>query len=87
MSDTLSTIIPPPWANAVLLLSDQTVIWGHGIGAKGVVCAELCFNTAMTGYQEVLSDPSYAEQMIVFTTSHVGNVGSNQLDHEHHKPY
>jgi carbamoyl-phosphate synthase small subunit len=75
MSDTLSTTVAPTWANAVLLLSDRTVIWGRGVGAQGIVCAELCFNTAMTGYQEVLSDPSYAEQMIVFTASHVGNVG------------
>ena len=71
---------------AVLLLEDGTELWGHGVGAQGLTIGELCFNTALTGYQEVMTDPSYAEQIITFTTPHIGNVGVNSLDAEHPRP-
>ncbi len=65
-----------------LVLADGTVIWGQGLGAPGHHVGELCFNTAMTGYQEILTDPSYAAQIIVFTFPHIGNVGVNTEDME-----
>jgi carbamoyl-phosphate synthase small subunit len=80
-------IAPPPHANACLLLADGTVFFGEGIGAKGVTIGEICFNTAMTGYQEVLTDPSYAGQVITFTFPHIGNVGCNSEDIEATRPY
>ncbi|WP_031235468.1 glutamine-hydrolyzing carbamoyl-phosphate synthase small subunit [Asticcacaulis sp. AC402] len=67
---------------AVLVLSDGTVYQGVGCGATGEVLGEVCFNTAMTGYQEILTDPSYMEQIIAFTFPHVGNVGVNAEDVE-----
>lgn len=77
---------PEPWgetaATAVLVFADGTVIEGRGIGATGQAVGEVCFNTAMTGYQEVLTDPSYAGQIITFTFPHIGNVGTNQDDTE-----
>jgi carbamoyl-phosphate synthase small subunit len=63
-------------------LADGTIFWGHGWGATGVAAGELCFNTAMTGYQEILTDPSYAGQIITFTFPHIGNVGANAEDIE-----
>ncbi|HEX5007631.1 MAG TPA: glutamine-hydrolyzing carbamoyl-phosphate synthase small subunit [Hyphomonadaceae bacterium] len=63
-------------------LEDGTIFWGHGWGATGVAAGELCFNTAMTGYQEILTDPSYAEQIVLFTFPHIGNVGANPDDQE-----
>ena len=68
--------------NASLVLEDGTVFSGFGIGATGQVFGELCFNTSMTGYQEILSDPSYAGQIITFTFPHIGNVGTNAADWE-----
>ncbi len=68
--------------NAVLVLGDGTVMRGAGLGAFGEAGAELCFNTAMTGYQEILTDPSYAGQIITFTFPHIGNVGVNDDDME-----
>ena len=68
--------------NACIVLPDGTLYEGYGYGAKGTVTAELCFNTAMTGYQEIISDPSYADQIIVFTFPHIGNVGVNLEDNE-----
>ncbi len=65
-----------------LVLADGTVIRGHGLGAIGSAVGEICFNTAMTGYQEILTDPSYAGQIITFTFPHVGNVGANRDDVE-----
>ncbi|MCU0892039.1 MAG: carbamoyl phosphate synthase small subunit, partial [Sandarakinorhabdus sp.] len=59
--------VQPQGATGVLVLADGSVIWGHGFGAEGVAVGEVCFNTAMTGYQEVMSDPSYAGQIITFT--------------------
>ena len=68
--------------NALLLTEDATAIFGLGFGAKGKKLGELCFNTAMSGYQEILSDPSYAGQIINFTCPHIGNVGCNPDDME-----
>ena len=67
---------------ALLVLADGTVLEGFGLGATGVQAGEVCFNTAMTGYQEVLTDPSYAGQIITFTFPHIGNVGVNDEDIE-----
>jgi carbamoyl-phosphate synthase small subunit len=64
------------------VLADGTVVRGHGIGAAGTAVGEVCFNTAMTGYQEILTDPSYAGQIVTFTFPHVGNVGANDEDTE-----
>ncbi|MEO0607818.1 MAG: glutamine-hydrolyzing carbamoyl-phosphate synthase small subunit [Pseudomonadota bacterium] len=69
-------------ASGAIALADGTVFLGVGVGAVGTAVGELCFNTAMTGYQEILTDPSYAEQVILFTFPHVGNVGANPEDHE-----
>ena len=71
-----------PRPTALLVLADGTVIEGHGIGAEGEAVGEVCFNTAMTGYQEILTDPSYAGQIITFTFPHIGNVGVNDEDIE-----
>src|SRR5215208_338806 len=71
-----------PRATAVLVLQDGTVLEGFGIGAVGEATGEVCFNTAMTGYQEILTDPSYAGQIITFTFPHIGNVGTNEEDIE-----
>jgi carbamoyl-phosphate synthase small subunit len=72
----------PPDCNAALVLADGTVFWGSGIGTPGAAIGEVCFNTAMTGYQEILTDPSYAAQIITFTFPHIGNVGTNPEDIE-----
>jgi carbamoyl-phosphate synthase small subunit len=72
----------PPHADAALVLADGTVLWGRGIGAAGMSVGEVVFNTAMTGYQETLTDPSYAGQIITFTFPHIGNVGANAEDIE-----
>ena len=76
----------PDWADqaptALLVLADGTVIEGQGAGATGIAVGEVCFNTAMTGYQEILTDPSYAGQIITFTFPHIGNVGTNNEDME-----
>jgi len=71
-----------PRVTALLVLADGTVIEGLGLGAEGEAVGEVCFNTAMTGYQEVLTDPSYAGQIVTFTFPHVGNVGTNDDDIE-----
>jgi carbamoyl-phosphate synthase small subunit len=71
-----------PTATALLVLADGTVIEGVGLGAVGDAAGEVCFNTAMTGYQEILTDPSYAGQIITFTFPHIGNVGVNDDDIE-----
>ena len=80
------TPTPSSGATAALMLADGTVYWGTGIGAVGIAVGEVCFNTAMTGYQEILTDPSYAAQIITFTFPHVGNVGTNEEDVETLKP-
>ena len=71
-----------PRATALLVLADGTVLEGFGIGATAESDGEVCFNTAMTGYQEILTDPSYAGQIITFTFPHIGNVGTNEDDIE-----
>ncbi len=75
-----------PWTSkkptAVLVLGDGTVIEGIGVGATGKVTAEVCFNTALTGYQEILTDPSYLGQIVTFTFPHIGNIGTNDEDVE-----
>ena len=80
------TTAPAPWAEwratALLVLADGTIIEGVGIGATGEGRGELCFNTAMTGYEEILTDPSYSGQIITFTFPHIGNVGVNDEDVE-----
>ena len=67
---------------ACLALADGTIFYGKGFGATGETQAELCFNTAMTGYQEIMTDPSYAGQIVTFTFPHIGNVGVNAEDDE-----
>ncbi len=71
-----------PRPTALLVLADGTVLEGQGIGAEGQATGEVCFNTSMTGYQEILTDPSYAGQIITFTFPHIGNVGTNEDDIE-----
>src|SRR5437660_3790973 len=73
---------PDHQPTALLLLADGTVLEGFGLGAEGHAVGEVCFNTAMTGYQEILTDPSYAGQIITFTFPHIGNVGTNDDDIE-----
>ncbi len=83
MSDHAQALTPPtPDATAALVLADGAVFWGKGFGAVGDAVGEVCFNTAMTGYQEILTDPSYAGQIITFTFPHIGNVGANAADIE-----
>ena len=72
---------------ACLALSDGTVFYGEGFGSTGRKTAELCFNTSMTGYQEILTDPSYAGQIVTFTFPHIGNVGVNLEDNEANMPF
>jgi carbamoyl-phosphate synthase small subunit len=83
VSDSDDTL---PWqepiATALLVLADGTVLEGYGLGAYGEALGEVCFNTAMTGYQEILTDPSYSGQIITFTFPHIGNVGTNDEDTE-----
>ena len=75
-----------PAKNALLLLDCGTVFYGYGFGAEIESVGELCFNTSMTGYQEIMTDPSYAGQIINFTFPHIGNVGTNPADMETDKP-
>jgi carbamoyl-phosphate synthase small subunit len=87
MADAASSHAPrpapqPEGATGVLVLADGYIAWGRGFGAIGDAVGELCFNTAMTGYQEVMTDPSYAGQIVTFTFPHVGNVGVNDEDLE-----
>jgi carbamoyl-phosphate synthase small subunit len=72
----------PNGATGVLVLADGTCVWGKGFGAAGSSVGEVCFNTAITGYQEVMTDPSYAAQIVTFTFPHIGNVGCNAEDYE-----
>ncbi len=86
MSDSKGTTAPQPWVEAPttarLVLADGSVIVGTGLGATGSAVGEVCFNTAITGYQEILTDPSYAGQIVCFTFPHIGNVGTNTEDTE-----
>ncbi len=78
----LASSSAPKGATGVLVLADGTIVWGKGFGATGAAVGEVCFNTAMTGYQEVMTDPSYAAQIVTFTFPHIGNVGTNDEDFE-----
>lgn len=78
--------VAPEKCTGVLVLADGTVFKGRGLGAAGVAVGEVCFNTSMTGYQEILTDPSYAGQIITFTFPHIGNVGTNGEDVEADRP-
>lgn len=77
----------PEGATGVLVLASGEVIWGRGFGAEGHAAGEVCFHTAMTGYQEIMTDPSFAGQMICFTFPHIGNVGANPDDVEADNPH
>ncbi|HBT43013.1 MAG TPA: carbamoyl phosphate synthase small subunit [Rhodospirillaceae bacterium] len=79
---TTTVAAQPPNANAALVLASGDVFWGRGAGAPGASVGEVCFNTSITGYQEILTDPSYAGQVITFTFPHIGNVGANPEDME-----
>jgi carbamoyl-phosphate synthase small subunit len=74
--------ISPSRPTAALVLADGAVFWGRGVGAAGTRVGEVCFNTSMTGYQEIMTDPSYAGQIVTFTFPHIGNVGANREDIE-----
>jgi carbamoyl-phosphate synthase small subunit len=82
MASAASRPAQPKDATGVLVLADGSVIWGRGFGVTGDAVGEVCFNTAMTGYQEVMTDPSYAAQIVTFTFPHIGNVGANPEDIE-----
>jgi len=91
MSEAETKMMPqhtsrPPGVNAAIVLDDGNVFWGHGAGIEGVAVGEVCFNTSLTGYQEILTDPSYAGQIITFTFPHIGNVGTNIEDIETDTP-
>jgi len=81
------TLIVPKGATGVLVFADGSAVFGRGFGAIGDAVGELCFNTAMTGYQEVMTDPSYAGQIVTFTFPHIGNVGTNLEDVEADAPH
>ena len=72
-------------SSGVLVLENKTIFKGIGIGYQGTATGEVCFNTSLTGYQEIISDPSYAGQIINFTFPHIGNVGTNKEDIESDK--
>ena len=86
MADPTSTRAPLG-ATGVLVLASGEVVWGRGFGAEGHKVGEVCFNTSMTGYQEIMTDPSYAGQIINFTFPHIGNVGANPEDVEALNPH
>ncbi|MBR0551493.1 glutamine-hydrolyzing carbamoyl-phosphate synthase small subunit [Stakelama marina] len=86
MADAKRHLVPEG-ATGVLVLASGDVLWGRGFGAEGEAVGEVCFNTAMTGYQEVMTDPSYAGQIITFTFPHIGNVGTNAEDIEANDPH
>ena len=79
--------VAPEGATGVLVLADGEVAWGRGFGAEGEAVGEVCFHTAMTGYQEIMTDPSFAGQIITFTFPHIGNVGANPDDVEADQPH
>lgn len=87
MTEKNTTHSPPHKdITAVLVLADGSIFWGYGIGTAKDIVGEVCFNTSITGYQEILTDPSYAGQIITFTFPHIGNVGTNMQDMESNAP-
>ncbi|RZF63729.1 carbamoyl-phosphate synthase small subunit [Sphingomonas populi] len=80
-------ISAPEGATGVLVLASGDVVWGRGFGVEGAAVGEVCFHTAMTGYQEIMTDPSFAGQIITFTFPHIGNVGANPDDVEADEPH
>jgi carbamoyl-phosphate synthase small subunit len=86
MADAKPTLAPEG-ATGVLVLASGETVWGHGFGAEGSAVGEVCFHTAMTGYQEIMTDPSFAGQIITFTFPHIGNVGANPDDIEADNPH
>ena len=86
-ADHLPAFTPPAAPTAVLVLEDGTVFYGTGFGAETTGVGEVCFNTSMTGYQEIMTDPSYAGQLITFTFPHIGNTGANPDDIETGTPF
>ena len=78
---------PSSGATGCLVLASGEVVWGRGFGAEGEAVGEVCFHTAMTGYQEIMTDPSFAGQIITFTFPHIGNVGANPDDVEADRPH
>jgi carbamoyl-phosphate synthase small subunit len=86
MTDPDAAAPRPPGATAAMVLADGQVFWGRGIGAAGIRVGEVCFNTSITGYQEIMTDPSYAGQIITFTFPHIGNTGANPEDIETASP-
>ena len=82
----MKSVVSPNKPTACLALADGTLFFGTGFGATGETTAELCFNTSITGYQEILTDPSYASQIVTFTFPHIGNVGVNSEDSETQDP-
>jgi carbamoyl-phosphate synthase small subunit len=80
-------VTAPEGATGVLVLANGDIAWGRGFGAEGEAVGEVCFHTAMTGYQEVMTDPSFAGQIITFTFPHIGNVGANPEDVEANDPH
>lgn len=87
LNHTDPNLVTPSGTNAVLLLADGSVFFGKGAGNQGITTGEICFNTSITGYQEILTDPSYSGQIITFTFPHIGNVGTNNEDIESATPY
>ena len=85
-ASSLPVASPSPDITAVLVLADGTIFWGYGLGREGGVRGEVCFNTSITGYQEILTDPSYAGQIITFTFPHIGNIGTTHEDLESKTP-
>ena len=77
----------PTSATCALVLADESIFWGTGLGIEGITAGEFCFNTSMTGYQEIITDPSYADQIITFTFPHIGNIGTNDNDLEHNQTF
>ena len=86
-ADQLPTFAPPAAPTALLMLEDGSLFYGRGFGAETTSVGEVCFNTSMTGYQEIMTDPSYAGQLVTFTFPHVGNTGVNADDVETDQPF
>ncbi len=86
-ADHLPAFTPPATPTALLILEDGSLFYGNGFGAETTGVGEVCFNTSMTGYQEIMTDPSYAGQLITFTFPHIGNTGANRDDIETGQPF